>query len=208
MPGWCPHHPAQTSQPFNFVISQQTSCPRLFPAATPVSSRPTLLAAHGPVASSSAAAARTLSRSCLRASPYFTTDTVTQEAFQEAEYESTDQASRRKAWKAAVNAATGRKHHLVWAPELDPPLLLDSVAVVLVGPKKPVSCGTIARACSCFEVEDLRIVQPRCQPNTRYDRHAVRACPLLPVALADTADLCLICCPNFPAPCLPPTPPL
>jgi tRNA G18 (ribose-2'-O)-methylase SpoU len=52
-------------------------------------------------------------------------------------------------------------------PELDPPLLLENVAVVLVGPKKPVSCGTIARSCSCFEVNDLRVVQPRCPPNTR-----------------------------------------
>jgi hypothetical protein len=49
-----------------------------------------------------------------RASPYFTTDTVTQQAFQEAEYESTQQGQRRKAWNDAVRSATGRKHHLLW----------------------------------------------------------------------------------------------
>jgi len=101
------------------------------------------------------------------ASPYATTDTVTQETFQEDEYESTQQGQRRKAWAAAVRSATGRKHHLVWEPNLDPPLLLGNVTVVLVGPKKPINCGTVARSCSCFEIDDLRIVQPRCQPNTR-----------------------------------------
>jgi predicted ribonuclease toxin of YeeF-YezG toxin-antitoxin module len=44
----------------------------------------------------------------VNASPYFTTDTVTQEAFQEAEYESTQQGQRRKAWQAAVRSATGK----------------------------------------------------------------------------------------------------
>lgn len=110
----------------------------------------------------------------ITASPYYTTDTVTQEAFQEPEYESTQQGQRRKAWQEAVRSATGRKHHLVWEPDLDPPLLLSTVTVVLVGPKKPISCGTIARSCSCFEIEDLRIVQPRCQPNTRQGH--VRVC--------------------------------
>jgi tRNA C32,U32 (ribose-2'-O)-methylase TrmJ len=33
---------------------------------------------------------------------------------------------------------------------------------VLVSPKMPVSVGTVARACSCFECEDVRIVSPRC----------------------------------------------
>ena len=104
------------------------------------------------------------------ASPYYTTDTVTQDAFQETEYESTLQCQQRKAWASAVRGATGRRHHLIWEPELDPPLLLANVTVVLVGPKKPISCGTIARSCSCFEVDDLRVVQPRCQPNTRQVR--------------------------------------
>lgn len=116
------------------------------------------------------AASSTSVRRCwpqLRASPYFTTDTVTQEAFQEQQYESTQQGQRRKAWQAAVQKATGRKHHLVWQPELDSPLLLADVTVVLVGPKKPISCGTIARSLSSFECDDLRVVQPRCQPNTR-----------------------------------------
>jgi hypothetical protein len=43
----------------------------------------------------------------VNASPYFTTDTVTQQAFQETEYESTQQGQRRKAWQAAVRSATG-----------------------------------------------------------------------------------------------------
>lgn len=116
-----------------------------------------------------AASSISVHRRCapLRASPYFTRDTVTQEAFQEQEYESTQQGQRRKAWQAAVQKATGRKHHLIWQPELDSPLLLAGVTVVLVGPKKPISCGTIARSLSSFECDDLRVVQPRCQPNTR-----------------------------------------
>lgn len=117
-----------------------------------------------------AASSTSVSHRCcapLRASPYFTTDTVTQEAFQEQEYESTQQGQRRKAWQAAVQKATGRKPHLIWQPELDSPLLLAGVTVILVGPKKPISCGTIARSLSSFECDDLRVVQPRCQPNTR-----------------------------------------
>lgn len=104
----------------------------------------------------------------LSASPYFTADTVTQEAFEEVEYEATRQQEQRNAWASAVRTSTGRKNQSVWEPALDPPLLLSHVSVVLVGPKKPISCGTIARACSCFECADVRIVQPRCQPNTRY----------------------------------------
>lgn len=66
-----------------------------------------------------------------------------------------------------ARSATGRKHHIIWQPELDPPPLLADVCVVLVGPKKPISCGTVARACSCFECEDVRVVTPRCDHNTR-----------------------------------------
>ncbi|KAF6259006.1 Alpha/beta knot methyltransferase [Scenedesmus sp. NREL 46B-D3] len=69
-----------------------------------------------------------------------------------------------------AQSATGRKHHIVWRPKLHPPALLAGVCVVLVGPKKPISCGTVARACSCFECEDVRVVQPRCDHNTRSSR--------------------------------------
>jgi hypothetical protein len=97
------------------------------------------------------------------------TNSVTAERFEEEEYEATAQASQRRAWAASVRSATGRVHHAAWAPDtLDPPLALQDVAVVLVGPKKPLSCGTVARACSCFECGDLRIVAPRCGHNTRH----------------------------------------
>jgi tRNA G18 (ribose-2'-O)-methylase SpoU len=94
-------------------------------------------------------------------------DTVTQGAFQEVDYEATAQGRLRRAWAASVRQSTGRQCHEAWAPQLDPPLLLDAVSVVLVGVKQPVSCGTIARACSCFEVQDLRLVQPQCDHNSR-----------------------------------------
>jgi hypothetical protein len=103
----------------------------------------------------------------VQASPYFTNDTVTQESFEEEQYQSTQQGQRRKAWQAAVRSATGRRHQMVWEPELEYPLLLADVAVVLVGPKQPISCGTVSRSCSCFEVDDLRLVQPRCTFNTK-----------------------------------------
>jgi hypothetical protein len=103
----------------------------------------------------------------VQASPYLTNDTVTQEQFEEEQYEATQQGQRRKAWQTAVRSATGRRHQMIWEPELDYPLLLADVAVVLVGPKQPISCGTVSRSCSCFEVDDLRLVQPRCTYNTK-----------------------------------------
>lgn len=103
----------------------------------------------------------------VQASTYLTNDTVTQQSFEEEQYQLTQQGKRRKAWQAAVRSATGRRHQMIWEPDLDYPLLLADVAVVLVGPKKPISCGTISRSCSCFEVDDLRLVQPRCTFNTR-----------------------------------------
>lgn len=42
-----------------------------------------------------------------------------------------------------------------------PTLCTLQVTVVLVSPRRPVSVGTVARALSSFEVEDMRIVAPR-----------------------------------------------
>lgn len=44
--------------------------------------------------------------------------------------------------------------------------------MVLVSPKRPVSVGTVARALSCFECEDLRLVAPRCDHLARGSRNA------------------------------------
>ena len=49
-----------------------------------------------------------------------------------------------------------------WKPNLDPPAALGNVAVVLVSPEKPPNVGAVARACNCFEVEDLRNVGHSC----------------------------------------------
>ena len=67
---------------------------------------------------------------------------------------------------------TGRVAQRVWAPQLDPPPVLADVTVVLVSPKRPVSVGSVARAMSCFECVDLRVVQPRCDHLVRSSRGA------------------------------------
>ncbi|KAF8073105.1 hypothetical protein HT031_000766 [Scenedesmus sp. PABB004] len=92
------------------------------------------------------------------------------QAFEEDAYEASAQAAARNSWATRVRSATGRRNQAVWSPQLDPPPLLGCVTVVLVGPKKPVSCGTAARACSCFEVADLRVVAPRCDHTNRSAR--------------------------------------
>ncbi|MEW5315543.1 MAG: hypothetical protein WDW38_006964 [Sanguina aurantia] len=71
------------------------------------------------------------------------------------------QSIERAEWAASVRIATGGKDHMMWEPQLDPPALLAQVTVVLVSPRRPVSVGTVARALSSFEVEDMRIVAPR-----------------------------------------------
>jgi tRNA G18 (ribose-2'-O)-methylase SpoU len=63
--------------------------------------------------------------------------------------------------------STGRVDQKVWQPQLVPPPLLQHVAVVLVGTKRPSSVGAVARACSCFEALDMRLVAPRCDPLSR-----------------------------------------
>ncbi len=68
----------------------------------------------------------------------------------------------------APRAVTGSRKHQFWEPELDPPGLLSGVSVVLLSPRRPSSVGTVSRACSCFEVDDVRIVQPRCDYITRW----------------------------------------
>lgn len=62
---------------------------------------------------------------------------------------------------------------------MDPPPLLADVAVVLVSPKRPISVGTVARALSCFECEDLRLVAPRCDHLARGSRNASKGAQYL-----------------------------
>lgn len=43
---------------------------------------------------------------------------------------------------------------------------------MLVGPKKPTNVGAVARACNCFEVEDLRVVDAACPITVRSAQNA------------------------------------
>lgn len=73
-----------------------------------------------------------------------------------------------------------RKGRRVWQPVLtDPPPLLQDVTIILVSPKRPVSVGTVARACACFECEDLRIVQPCCDRLARSSRNSSKGAQAL-----------------------------
>ncbi|EFJ45312.1 hypothetical protein VOLCADRAFT_106038 [Volvox carteri f. nagariensis] len=70
---------------------------------------------------------------------------------------------------------TGNQSQLSWEGSLlEPPALLDGVTVVIISPRKPVTVGTVARACGSFECEDLRIVMPR-QESYITRRHAKSA---------------------------------
>lgn len=86
--------------------------------------------------------------------------------------------------------ATGREKHHLWQPTLDPPLVLSNVAVVLVSPKRPTSVGSVARAMSCFECDDLRIVAPRCDPLARSARNSSKGAQYLlwRAQMCDTLD--------------------
>ncbi|BDA47934.1 probable tRNA (cytidine-2'-O-)-methyltransferase TrmJ [Coccomyxa sp. Obi] len=59
-----------------------------------------------------------------------------------------------------------------WKPDLEPPAALGNLSVVLVGPQKPPNVGAVARACNCFEAEDLRIVGPSCPITVRSAQNA------------------------------------
>lgn len=75
---------------------------------------------------------------------------------------------------AKCRSVTGRNKHRIWEPKLTPPPLLSDVSVVFVNPKKPVNIGAVARACSCFECVDLRIVNPTCDPLQRSAKQAAK----------------------------------
>ena len=79
----------------------------------------------------------------------------------------------------ACRTLTGRRQHRFWEPRLDPPALLADISVVLVSPKRPVSIGTAARALSCFECQDLRLVQPRCDHLARGSRNSSKGAQYL-----------------------------
>jgi tRNA C32,U32 (ribose-2'-O)-methylase TrmJ len=74
----------------------------------------------------------------------------------------------RRAWAARLAAAhRGAESRRRWEPTLDPPPLLGDVAVALAAPHRPSSVGAVARACACFELLDLRLAAPRCNPLAR-----------------------------------------
>lgn len=62
---------------------------------------------------------------------------------------------------------TSGRDHRTWEPSLLPPALLSNVCCVLVAPRRPLTLGAVARSCSAFECQDLRIVQPRQEYLTR-----------------------------------------
>ena len=96
--------------------------------------------------------------------------------------EATSAPSReRSEWVSSVRNTTGRHKHRVWGPHLslDPPPLLSDIAVVLVSPKRPSSVGAVARALSCFECVDLRLVSPRCDHLARSARNGSKGAQYL-----------------------------
>lgn len=91
---------------------------------------------------------------------------------------------------APCRSLQGRRKHRLWEPALrDPPPLLADVCVVLVSPKRPISVGTVARSLSCFECEDLRIVQPRCDHLARSSRNGSKGAQWLLWKAAQHASL-------------------
>jgi len=81
--------------------------------------------------------------------------------------------SQRQRWSAGVRAKTGRQKQRIWDPNvLEPPALLADIAIVLVRTKRPVTVGTVVRACSSFECEDIRMVRPDCDPLQKSSRNA------------------------------------
>lgn len=97
--------------------------------------------------------------------PYVAEEDLT---FDGNKYAETEQSRERAGWAAGVRDATGRVKQKVWSPVLDPPPLLAQVSIILVSPKRPATLGTVARSCSCFEAEDIRIVEPRTDYLTRW----------------------------------------
>lgn len=74
----------------------------------------------------------------------------------------------------------GRRKHRCWQPDaLDPPAQLADVAIVLLSTKMPSSIGSVARAASSFECEDLRLVAPRCDPLARSARNSSKGAQYL-----------------------------
>jgi len=52
---------------------------------------------------------------------------------------------------------------------------LMDVRVILVGTKRPVTIGMVARACACFEVGELAFVAPRTKGGALHLKSALRA---------------------------------
>ncbi|GLI59771.1 hypothetical protein VaNZ11_001734 [Volvox africanus] len=95
--------------------------------------------------------------------------------YTEEQYQAQRQSEERARWAASVRTLTNHQSQISWSDSpLDPPALLGGVTVVIISPRKPVSVGTVARACGSFECEDLRIVMPR-QESYITRRHAKSA---------------------------------
>ncbi|GIL83485.1 hypothetical protein Vretimale_11166 [Volvox reticuliferus] len=94
--------------------------------------------------------------------------------YTEEQYLAQRQSEERARWAAGVRTLTNNQAQISWDDSLlDPPALLGGVTVVIISPRKPVSVGTVARACGSFECEDLRIVMPR--QESYITRHAKSA---------------------------------
>ncbi|GAX84077.1 hypothetical protein CEUSTIGMA_g11501.t1 [Chlamydomonas eustigma] len=99
--------------------------------------------------------------------------------YSEEEYLLQKQSSERSMWASSVRAATGNRKHQFWEPQLSPPALLHHVIVILMSPRRAVSLGTVSRSASCFEVSQIRVVQPRCDYVTRHSKSASKGAQYL-----------------------------
>ena len=94
----------------------------------------------------------------------------------------------------------GRVSKRLWRAHVgklaDPPAALADVTVILVGTKKAGNVGAVARACGSFECEDLRLVAPRCDPDTRASLSAAKGAQHIVhgAGVYDTLDDALLDC--------------
>ena len=60
---------------------------------------------------------------------------------------------------------------------------------MLLSPKMPSSVGSVARAASSFECQDLRLVAPRCNPLARSARNSSKGAQVSRQGRAGLAEL-------------------
>ncbi|KAL4452351.1 hypothetical protein ABPG75_008013 [Micractinium tetrahymenae] len=152
------------------MASMKIACSTQRPAPLAGRRRPAVPAARTVVAESAAVAPETLERE----------SGIVGAALQ----------AEKQGWQETVRTLQGRRKHRFWEPALrNPPPLLADVCVVLVSPKRPISVGTVARSLSCFECEDLRIVEPRCDHLARSSRNGSKGAQWLLWKAAQHASL-------------------